>query len=89
MFKERQEEKQRDSERMSQFSPQIITVGKLLRPSIIPISALQREKQKVRPPFMLVADEVHNPTKLIKLSLQRYGARQKRVGAKINKFLAS
>jgi hypothetical protein len=106
MFKEQYDEKLRDSEQMSKFSPPINKVGKLLRPSIIPIigqpqsldfleimnkkkivvcrfskgrlgeeiaqilgslivsmvsiSALKREKQKVRPPFMLVADEVHN-----------------------------
>jgi DNA helicase HerA-like ATPase len=106
MFKEQYDEKLRDSEQMSKFSPPINKVGKLLRPSIIPIigqpksldfleimnkkkivvcrfskgrlgeeiaqilgslivsmvsiSALNREKQKVRPPFMLVADEVHN-----------------------------
>jgi hypothetical protein len=91
---------------MSKFSPPINKVGKLLRPSIMPIigqpksldfldimntkkivvcrfskgrlgeeiaqilgslvvsmisiGALRREKQRVRPPFMLVADEVHN-----------------------------
>jgi len=28
--------------------------------SMVSISALKREKQRVRPPFMLVADEVHN-----------------------------
>jgi hypothetical protein len=106
MFKEQYDEKLRDSEQMSKFSPPINKVGKLLRPSIIPIigqpksldfleimntnkivvcrfskgrlgeeiaqilgslvvsmvsiSALRREKQKKRPPFMLVADEVHN-----------------------------
>jgi DNA helicase HerA-like ATPase len=106
MFKEEYDEKLRDSEQMSKFSPPINKAGKLLRPSIIPIigqpqsldfleimnkkkiivcrfskrrlgeeiaqilgslivsmvsiSALKREKQKVRPPFMLVADEVHN-----------------------------
>src|SRR3984885_540828 len=106
MFKEQYDEKLRDSEQMSKFSPPINKVGKLLRPSIIPIigqtksldfldimntrkivvcrfskgrlgeeiaqilgslivsmvsiSALKREKQKSRPPFMLVADEVHN-----------------------------
>jgi type IV secretory pathway TraG/TraD family ATPase VirD4 len=106
MFKEQYEEKLRDSEQMSKFSPPINKVGKLLRPSIIPIigqtkslafldimntrkivvcrfskgrlgeeaaqilgslivsmvsiSALKREKQKSRPPLMLVADEVHN-----------------------------
>lgn len=106
MFKEQYDEKLRDSEQMSKFSPPINKVGKLLRPSIIPIigqtksldfldimntkkivvcrfskgrlgediaqilgslivsmvsiSALKREKQKARPPFMLVADEVHN-----------------------------
>lgn len=106
MFKEQYDEKLRDSEQMSKFSPPINKVGKLLRPAIIPIigqpksldfleimnknrivvcrfskgrlgeeiaqilgslvvsmvsiSALKREKQKQRPPFMLVADEVHN-----------------------------
>jgi hypothetical protein len=106
MFGEQYDEKLRDSEQMSKFSPPINKVGKLLRPSIIPIigqtksldfleimnkkkivvcrfskgrlgeeiaqilgslivsmvsiSALKREKQKSRPPFMLVADEVHN-----------------------------
>ena len=106
MFKEQYDEKLRDSEQMSKFSPPINKVGKLLRPSIIPIigqpksldfleimnskkivvcrfskgrlgeeiaqilgslvvsmvsiAALKREKQKKRPPFMLVADEVHN-----------------------------
>jgi hypothetical protein len=106
MFKEQYDEKLRDSEQMSKFSPPINKVGKLLRPSIIPIigqpksldfldimntkkivvcrfskgrlgeeiaqilgslivsmvsiSALKREKQRARPPFMLVADEVHN-----------------------------
>ena len=106
MFREQYDEKLRDSEQMSKFSPPINKVGKLLRPSIIPIigqtksldfldimnsrkivvcrfskgrlgeeiaqilgslivsmvsiSALKREKQKTRPPFMLVADEVHN-----------------------------
>ena len=106
MFKEQYDEKLRNSEQMSKFSPPINKVGKLLRPSIIPIigqtksldfldimnsrkivvcrfskgrlgeeiaqilgslivsmvsiSALKREKQKARPPFMLVADEVHN-----------------------------
>jgi len=106
MFKEQYDDKLRDSEQMSKFSPPINKVGKLLRPSIIAIigqtksldfldimnsrkivvcrfskgrlgeeiaqilgslvvsmvsiSALRREKQRVRPPFMLVADEVHN-----------------------------
>ena len=106
MFKEQYDDKLRDSEQMSKFSPPINKVGKLLRPSIIAIigqtksldfldimnsrkivvcrfskgrlgeeiaqilgslvvsmvsiSALKREKQKVRQPFMLVADEVHN-----------------------------
>jgi hypothetical protein len=106
MFKEQYDEKLRDSEQMSKFSPPINKVGKLLRPSIVPIigqpksldfldimntkkivvcrfskgrlgeeiaqilgslivsmvsiSALKREKQRARPPFMLVADEVHN-----------------------------
>jgi DNA helicase HerA-like ATPase len=106
MFKEQYDEKLRDSEQMSKFSPPINKVGKLLRPAIIPIigqpksldfleimnknrivvcrfskgrlgeeiaqilgslivsmvsiSALKREKQKTRTPFMLVADEVQN-----------------------------
>ena len=106
MFKEQYDEKLRDSEQMSKFSPPINKVGKLMRPSILPIigqptsldflevmnkkrivvcrlskgrlgeeiaqilgslivsmvsiAALRREKQKVRPPFMLVADEVQN-----------------------------
>jgi hypothetical protein len=106
MFKEQYDEKLRNSEQMSKFSPPINKVGKLLRPQIMPIigqtrsldfldimnsrkivvcrfskgrlgeevaqilgslvvsmvsiSALRREKQKKRPPFMLVADEVHN-----------------------------
>jgi len=106
MFKEQYDEKLRNSEQMSKFSPPINKVGKLLRPQIMPIigqtksldfldimntkkivvcrfskgrlgeevaqilgslvvsmisiSALRREKQKNRPPFMLVADEVHN-----------------------------
>ena len=106
MFKEQYDDKLRDSEQMSKFSPPINKVAKLLRPSILPIigqpksldfldimnknrivvcrfskgrlgeepaqilgslivsmvsiSALKREKQKKRPPFMLVADEVHN-----------------------------
>jgi hypothetical protein len=106
MFKEQYDDKLRESEQMSEFSPPINKVGKLLRPAIIPvigqpksldfldvmnknrivvcrfskgrlgeeiaqilgslivsmvsISALRREKQKKRPPFMLVADEVHN-----------------------------
>lgn len=106
MFKEQYDDKLRESEQMSKFSPPINKVGKLLRPSIIPIigqpksldfldvmnknrivvcrfskgrlgeeiaqilgslivsmvsiSALRREKQRKRPPFMLVADEVHN-----------------------------
>lgn len=106
MFKEQYDEKLRDSEQMAKFSPPINKVGKLLRPSIIPIigqpksldfleimnqnrivicrfskgrlgeeiaqilgslvvsmisiSALKRERQKNRSPFMLVADEVHN-----------------------------
>jgi hypothetical protein len=108
MFKEQYDEKLRDSEQMSKFSPPINKVSKLLRPSILPIiaqtrsldflqimntrkivvcrfskgrlgeeiaqilgslvvsmisiAALKREKQKKRPPFMLVADEVHNFT---------------------------
>lgn len=108
MFKEQYDEKLRDSEQMSKFSPPINKVGKLLRPSVLPIigqtrsldflhimntekivvcrfskgrlgeeiaqilgslvvsmisiAALKREKQKKRPPFMLVADEVHNFT---------------------------
>jgi hypothetical protein len=106
MFKEQYDDKLRESEQMSKFSPPINKVGKLLRPGIIPIigqpksldfleimnksrivvcrfskgrlgeeiaqilgslvvsmisiSALRREKQRKRPPFMLVADEVHN-----------------------------
>jgi len=106
MFKEQYDEKLRESEQMSKFSPPINKVGKLMRPSILPIigqpksldfleimntnrivvcrfskgrlgeeiaqilgslvvsmvsiSALKREKQRKRPPFMLVADEVHN-----------------------------
>ena len=106
MFKEQYDDKLRESEQMSKFSPPINKVGKLLRPAIIPIigqpksldfldvmnknrivvcrfskgrlgeeiaqilgslivsmvsiSALRREKQTKRPPFMLVADEVHN-----------------------------
>ena len=105
-FKEQYDEKLRDSEQMSKFSPPINKVGKLLRPAIMPIigqpksldfleimnkrrivvcrfskgrlgeevaqilgslvvsmvsiSALKREKQKTRPPFMVVCDEVHN-----------------------------
>lgn len=105
-FREQYDEKLRNSEQMSKFSPPINKVGKLLRPSIIPligqpksldflrvmnegqivvcrfskgrlgeeiaqilgslvvsmvsISALKRERQRKRPPFMLVADEVHN-----------------------------
>jgi hypothetical protein len=108
MFKEQYDEKLRDSEQMSKFSPPINKVGKLLRPNIISIigqpqsldfldimntnkivvcrfskgrlgeeiaqilgslivsmisiAALRREKQKERPPFMLVADEVQNFT---------------------------
>jgi DNA helicase HerA-like ATPase len=106
MFKEQYDDKLRESEQMSKFSPPINKLGKLLRPAIIPIigqpksldfleimnkkrivvcrlskgrlgeetaqilgslivsmisiSALKREKQRSRPPFMLVADEVHN-----------------------------
>ena len=106
MFREQYDEKLRNSEQMSKFSPPINKVGKLLRPQIMPIiaqtksldfldvmnsnkivvcrfskgrlgeevaqilgslivsmvsiSALRREKQKKRSPFMLVADEVHN-----------------------------
>jgi hypothetical protein len=106
MFREPYDEKLRESEQMSKFSPPINKVGKLLRPSIIPIisqtksldfldimnskkvvvcrfpkerlgeeivqipgslivsmvsiSMLKREKRKVRPPCMLVADELHN-----------------------------
>ncbi len=106
MFAEQYDEKLRDSEQMSKFSPPINKLGKLLRPSILPIigqpksldfldvmnknrvcicrfskgrigeasaqvlgslvvsmisiSALKREKQKTRSPFMLVADEVAN-----------------------------
>src|SRR5207248_2407637 len=37
MFKEQYDEKLRDSEQMSKFSPPINKVGKLLRPSILPI----------------------------------------------------
>lgn len=37
MFCEQYDEKLRDSEQMSKFSPPINKVGKLLRPSIIPI----------------------------------------------------
>lgn len=105
-FKEQYDDKLRESEQMSKFSPPINKLGKLLRPSIMPIigqpksldfldvmntkkivvcrfskgrlgeeiaqilgslvvsmisiSALRREKQTKRPPFMLVADEVHN-----------------------------
>jgi DNA helicase HerA-like ATPase len=105
-FKEQYDDKLRQSEQMSKFSPPINKLGKLLRPPIIPIigqpksldfleimntkkivvcrfskgrlgeeiaqilgslvvsmisiSALKREKQTTRPPFMLVADEVHN-----------------------------
>ena len=105
-FKEQYDDKLRESEQMSKFSPPMNKVGKLLRPPIIPIvgqpksldfldimnkkrivvcrfskgrlgeeiaqilgslvvsmisiSALKREKQRKRPPFMLVADEVHN-----------------------------
>ena len=39
MFKEQYDEKLRDSEQMSKFSPPINKVGKLLRPSILPIIA--------------------------------------------------
>jgi DNA helicase HerA-like ATPase len=106
LFKQQYDDKLRESEQMSKFSPPINKLGKLLRPSIIPIigqpksldfleimnknrivvcrfskgrlgeeiaqilgslvvsmvsiSALKREKQRKRPPFMLVADEVHN-----------------------------
>jgi len=105
-FKAQYDDKLRESEQMSKFSPPINKLGKLLRPSIIPIigqpdsldfleimntnkivvcrlakgrvgedisqilgslvvsmisiSALKREKQRKRPPFMLVADEVQN-----------------------------
>lgn len=107
-FKEQYDDKLRESEQMSKFSPPINKVGKLMRPSILPIigtaksldfldimnknrivvcrfskgrlgveiaqilgslvvsmisiAALKREKQRKRPPFMLVADEVHNFT---------------------------
>ena len=108
MFKEQYDEKLRDSEQMSKFSPPINKVGKLLRPAILPIigqpksldfldimnkkrivvwrfskgrlgeeitqilgslvvsmvsiAALKREKQKKRPPFLMVVDETHNFT---------------------------
>jgi hypothetical protein len=108
MFKEQYDDKLRESEQMSKFSPPINKVGKLLRPSIITIigqtkslnfldvmnkrrivvcrfskgrlgeeiaqilgslvvsmvsiSALKREKQKKRPPFLMVVDETHNFT---------------------------
>jgi len=106
LFKQQYDDKLRPTEQMSKFSPPINKVGKLMRPSILPIigqpksldfleimnksrivvcrfskgrlgeeiaqmlgslvvsmvsiSALKREKQRKRPPFMLVADEVHN-----------------------------
>lgn len=108
MFKEQYDEKLRNSEQMSKFSPPINKVGKLLRPAIlsiigqpkslnfldvmnkrrivvcrfskgrlgeeiaqilgslvvsmVSIAALKREKQKKRPPFLLVVDETHNFT---------------------------
>lgn len=108
MFKEQYDDKLRESEQMSKFSPPINKVGKLLRPAILPIigqpksldfldvmnnnrivicrfskgrlgeeiaqilgslvvsmvsiAALKREKQKKRPPFMMVVDETHNFT---------------------------
>jgi DNA helicase HerA-like ATPase len=108
LFKQQYDDKLRESEQMSKFSPPINKLGKLMRPAILPIigqpksldfldamnknrivvcrfskgrlgeeiaqilgslvvsmisiSALKREKQKKRPPFMLVVDEVHNFT---------------------------
>lgn len=108
MFKEQYDDKLRQSEQMSKFSPPINKVSKLLRPAIISIigqtksldfldvmnrkrivvcrfskgrlgeeiaqilgslvvsmvsiSALKREKQKKRPPFLMVVDETHNFT---------------------------
>jgi hypothetical protein len=108
MFQKQYDEKLRDSEQMSKFSPPINKVSKLLRPSIISIigqprslnfldvmnkrrivvcrfskgrlgeeiaqilgslivsmisiSALKREKQRKRPPFLMVVDETHNFT---------------------------
>jgi len=108
LFGKQYDEKLRESEQMSKFSPPINKLGKLMRPAILPIigqpksldfleamnknrivvcrfskgrlgeeiaqllgslvvsmisiSALKREKQKKRPPFMLVVDEVHNFT---------------------------
>jgi hypothetical protein len=108
MFKEQYDDKLRESEQMSKFSPPINKVGKLLRPAIISIigqtksldfldvmnkrrivicrfskgrlgeeiaqilgslivsmvsiSALKREKQAKRPPFLMVVDETHNFT---------------------------
>lgn len=106
MFSEQYDEKLRDSEQMTKFSPPINKVGKLMRPAILPIigqaksldfldimnkrrvvvcrlskgrigeessqilgslivsmisiAALRREKQKDRPPFLMVVDETHN-----------------------------
>jgi Type IV secretion-system coupling protein DNA-binding domain len=108
MFQEQYDEKLRDSEQMTKFSPPINKVSKLLRPAIlsiigqtkslnfldvmnkrrivvcrfskgrlgeeiaqilgslvvsmISIAALKREKQKKRPPFLMVVDETHNFT---------------------------
>jgi DNA helicase HerA-like ATPase len=108
MFREQYDEKLRDSEQMSKFSPPLNKVSKLLRPSILPIigqagsldwldimnkrrivivraskgrlgeeiaqilgsliismvsiAALKRERQRTRPLFMAVVDEVHNFT---------------------------
>lgn len=108
MFKEQYDEKLRDSEQMSKFSPPINKVGKLMRPSIlsiigqpdsldfldimnnkrivvcrlskgrlgeeitqilgsflislVSIAALKRERQRKRPPFLLLVDETHNFT---------------------------
>jgi DNA helicase HerA-like ATPase len=108
MFKEQYDDKLRESEQMSKFSPPINKVSKLLRPAIISIigqtksldfldvmnkrrivvcrfskgrlgeeiaqilgslvvsmvsiSALKREKQRKRPPFLMVVDETHNFT---------------------------
>lgn len=108
MFKEQYDDKLRESEQMSKFSPPINKVSKLLRPAIITIigqtksldflevmnrkrivvcrfskgrlgeeiaqilgslvvsmvsiSALKREKQRKRPPFLMVVDETHNFT---------------------------
>jgi hypothetical protein len=108
MFKEQYDEKLRDSEQMSKFSPPINKVGKLMRPSIlsiigqpksldfldimnkkrivvcrlskgrlgeeiaqilgsflislVSIAALKRERQRKRPPFLVLVDETHNFT---------------------------